>query len=93
MVKKVCGAAILLAGISMAISAPAAAQLIGAGQGGFDGGGYVRRGTPVQALPSPYSQGGSCVQWCVADASPCDPDYYKVADRRCNVNLNGYFPK
>ena len=80
-------------GLAFAIGSSAQAQLPGAGQARGWGDGYVRYGTPVQALPTPFSQGGSCVQWCVADTSPCDPDYYKVADRRCNVNQNGYFSK
>ena len=79
--------------VAVALVSPAQAQLPGAGQGPGWGEGYVRSGTPVQGLPTPFSQGGSCVQWCVADTSPCDPDYYKVADRRCNANLNGYFSK
>jgi len=91
---RVLGVAAVAAILCGSVSLPAQAQLIGAGEGGGTwGDGIVRRGTPVQALPTPYSQGGSCVQWCVADATPCDPDYFKVADRRCNVNLNGYFPK
>ena len=43
-------------------------------------------GTPVDALPTPFSNGGSCVRACQYDYSPCDPDYWKVADRRCNFN-------
>ena len=43
-------------------------------------------GTPVDALPTPFSHGGTCVRMCQYDNTPCDPDYWKVADRRCNFN-------
>ena len=43
-------------------------------------------GTPVDALPTPFSHGGTCVRMCQYDDTPCDPDYWKVADRRCNFN-------
>lgn len=46
-------------------------------------------GTPVDALPTPFSHGGSCVKMCDVDDTPCDPDYWKVADRRCNLNQRG----
>lgn len=46
-------------------------------------------GTPVDALPTPFSHGGSCVKLCDRDYMPCDPDYWKTADRRCNFNQRG----
>ena len=46
-------------------------------------------GTPVDDLPTAFSHGGSCVRLCEYDFSPCDPDYWKVADRRCNFNQKG----
>lgn len=51
----------------------------------------VSRSRAVLGLDDPFGQGSTCVRWCVADRSPCDPDYYKVADRRCNLNQSGYF--
>lgn len=57
---------------------------------GFDyGHGIGYPGVPVDALPTPFSHGGSCVKLCAYDQSPCDPDYWKVADRRCNYNQRG----
>ena len=50
---------------------------------------YNIEGTPVDALPTPFSHGGSCIKACRNDDTPCDPDYWKVADRRCNINQNG----
>jgi hypothetical protein len=51
----------------------------------------VSGGTPVDALPTPFSHGGSCVKMCEDDNMPCDPDYWKVADRRCNFNQRGSY--
>ena len=60
-----------------------------ASQGRYDRPLTVQRdyfGTPVDALPTPFSHGGTCVRMCQYDETPCDPDYWKVADRRCNFN-------
>jgi hypothetical protein len=51
----------------------------------------VSGGTPVDDLPTPFSHGGSCVKICEYDNTPCDPDYWKVADRRCNYNQRGSY--
>ena len=75
---------VLALGLSAAGIAAASAQ---AGYGRplhIEGQGYV--GTPVDALPTPFSHGGTCVKQCDFDYAPCDPDYWKVADRRCNFN-------
>ena len=61
-------------------------------QGGYDRPLVVQPGyygTPVDALPTPFSHGGSCVKLCAFDTTPCDPEYWKIADRRCNYNQRG----
>ena len=54
-----------------------------------DGFNHEDFGVAVDALPTPFSHGGSCVKMCKFDMTPCDPDYWKVADRRCNYNQRG----
>ncbi|MDX7953075.1 hypothetical protein P7D22_18085 [Lichenihabitans sp. Uapishka_5] len=72
------------------MAGPAMAQW---GRGGMTDDYGGRRIGSVQRAPTPFSNGGSCVAMCAADTTPCDPISYKLADRRCNANQNGYFPE
>lgn len=76
---------VLVALLGIAASAPAAASQLYGRPLDVQGDG----GTEVDALPTPFSHGGSCVRMCDYDYAPCDPDYWKVADRRCNFNQHG----
>ncbi len=62
---------------------------------------YARTYQPVTPRPapdmyaqSPYSEappGSACIPMCHYDTSPCDPQYFKMADGRCNPAENGGF--
>jgi len=44
---------------------------------------YDRR-VPQPFAPSAAGGQTVCVPWCQHDESPCDPTYFKLADRRCS---------
>ena len=63
--------ALVLAPLAVAMPAPAQAQFFG---------------PPATYAPPPWEPEPLCQQWCAADYAPCDPPYFKEADRRCQVN-------